>query len=201
MMSKSARSPFARPLASDLLPLRDPPAATLASPSRRQAARSPFARPLAPDLLPPRDPPAATLASPSRRLAARSLLSVPPYPWSCRHRAILAPSCRRPLLSRLTRRPMLRRSLPWSAAVPPLLTVPLLPRLAALAIYSPSLLPCVTAVPPYRRSYSAAPAAPYVPPSDVLPAVCCRRAALPPTLTVPRRLYTHTLLSARPSLR
>jgi len=50
---------------------------------------------------------------------------------------------------------MLRRSLPWSAAVPPLLTVPLLPRLAALAIYSPSLLPCVTAVPPYRRSYSA----------------------------------------------
>ena len=79
---------------------------------------------------------------------------------------------------------MLRRSLPWSAvvppfltvprrpchlfavppalryrraAVPPLLTVPLLPRLAALAIYSPSLLPCVTAVPLYRRSYSAAP--------------------------------------------
>ena len=47
-------------------------------------------------------------------------------------------------------------------------------------------------MPPYRRSYSAAPAAPYVPPSDVLPAVCCRRAALPPTLTVPRRLYTHT---------
>ena len=52
---------------------------------------------------------------------------------------------------------MFRRSLPWSAAVPPLLTVPLLPRLAALAIYSSSLLPCVTAVPPYRRSYSAAP--------------------------------------------
>ena len=25
-----------------------------------------------------------------------------------------------------------------------------------------------------------------------LPAVCCRRAALPPTLAVPRRLYTHT---------
>ena len=33
------------------------------------------------------------------------------------------------------------------------------------------------------------------------PCSCCRRAALPPTLTVPRRLYTHTLLSARPSLR
>ena len=132
-------------------------AAVVAVGTDMEAARSPSARPLAPDLLPPRDPPAATLASPSRRLAARSLLSVPPYPWSCRHRAILAPSCRRPLLSRLTRRPMLRRSLPWSAAVPPLLTVPLLPRLAALAIYSPSLLPCVTAVPPYRRSYSAAP--------------------------------------------
>ena len=66
--------------------------------------------------------------------------------------------------------------------MPPLLTVPLLPRLAALAIYSPSLLPCVTAVPPYRRSYSAAPAVPFVPPSGALPAVCCRRAALPPTL-------------------
>ena len=51
-----------------------------------------------------------------------------------------------------------------------------------------------SAVPPAdRRSHSAAPAAPYVPPSDVLPAVCCRRAALPLTLTVPRRLYTHTL--------
>ena len=65
----------------------------------------------------------------------------------------------------------------------------------------PPSLPSVTTVPPHRRSYSAAPAAPYVPPSDVLPAACCRRAALPPTLTVPRRLYTHTLLSARPSLR
>ena len=34
---------------------------------------------------------------------------------------------------------------------------------------------------------------PFVPPSDALPAVCCRRAALPPTLAA--------LLSARPSLR
>ena len=56
----------------------------------------------------------------------------------------------------------------------------------------PPPLPSVTAVPPYRRSYSAAPAVPFVPPSDALLAVCCRRAARPPTLTVPRRLYTHT---------
>jgi hypothetical protein len=135
---------------------------------RRLAARSPFAPPLAPDLLPPRDPPAAALASPSRHLAARSLLSVPRL-------SVILPLPRRPCSS-LPCRSFLR-------AAPPLPFSP------------PPPLPSVTAVPPYRRSYSAAPtvrAVPFVPPSDALPAVCCRRAALPPTLAVPRRLYTHT---------
>ena len=77
-----------------------------------------------------------------------------------------------------------RDSLPWSAAVPPLLTVPLLPRLAALAIYSPSLLPCVTAVPPYRRSYSAAP-----PPTRTHLTSCSTEFAMrsDPSRRVPRR--------------
>ena len=159
----ATRLPLARTFALDLLP-RDQPAATLTP--RRLAARSPFAHPLAPDLLPPRDPPAATLASPSRHLAARPLLSVPRL-------SVILPLPRRPC-SFLPCRSFLR-------AAPPL-------------PFSPSSpLPSVTTVPPYRHSYSAAPPCRYfVPPSDALPAVSCRRAALPPTLTVPRRLYTHT---------
>ena len=115
---------------------------------RRLAARSPFAPPLAPDLLPPRDPPAATLASPSRHLAARSLLSVPRL-------SVILPLPRRPCSS-LPCRSFLR-------AAPPLPFSP------------PPPLPSVTAVPPYRRSYSATPRA-------VCPAVRCPACRLLPPL-------------------
>ena len=53
---------------------------------------------------------------------------------TCHRDATLSPSARPPA-SRLTRRQMLRRGLPWSAVVPPFLTVPLLPPCrAALAV-------------------------------------------------------------------
>ena len=128
---------------------------------RRLAARSPFAPPLAPDLLPPRDPPAAALASPSRHLAARSLLSVPRL-------SVILPLPRRPCSS-LPCRSFLR-------AAPPLPFSP------------PPPLPSVTAVPPYRRSYSATPRA-------VCPAVRCPACRLLP----PRRL-TAAPCSAAPPL-
>ena len=127
---------------------------------RRLAARSPFAPPLAPDLLPPRDPPAATLASPSRHLAARSLLSVPRL-------SVILPLPRRPCSS-LPCRSFLR-------AAPPLPFSP------------PPPLPSVTAVPPYRRSYSATPRA-------VCPAVRCPACRLLP----PRRLTADPYRAAPP---
>ena len=147
-------------------------------------AASPPPRPLAPDFLPPRDRRAVCLA-------VRDVL-----PAVCCRRAALPPTLSPPSNAPPSLRrcglPSCHRSLPCRSflrAAPP------------LPFSLPYPLPSVTAVPPYRRSQGAAPAVPYVPPSDVLPVVCCRRVALPPTLTVPRRLYTHTLLSARPSLR
>ena len=150
--------PLARTFALDLLPPRDQPAATLTP--RRLAARSPFAPPLAPDLLPPRDPHAATLASPSRHLASRSLLSVPRL-------SVILPLPRRPCSS------LPCRSFPRAA--PPLPFSP------------PPPLPSVTAVPPYRRSYSATPRA-------VCPAVRCPACRLLP----PRRLTADPYRAAPP---
>ena len=72
----AARSPFAHPLAPDLLPPRDPPAATLASPSRHLAARSLLSVPRLSVILPlPRRP--------CSSLPCRSFLrAAPPLPFS-----------------------------------------------------------------------------------------------------------------------